>query len=79
MVHEMKLVDKYFNRIKAGTKTIEMRLYDENIYLQVSFHVPYVPPSIFNVRYFFFLNIPLNFLYIGRSFTNAKYTGLLYT
>ena len=29
MVHEMKLVDKYFNLIKEGTKTIEMRLYDE--------------------------------------------------
>lgn len=29
MVHEMKLNDNPFKKIKAGTKKIEMRLYDE--------------------------------------------------
>lgn len=29
MIHKMKLRDKPFKSIKAGTKTIELRLYDE--------------------------------------------------
>ena len=29
MIHKMKLKDKPFKSIKAGTKTIELRLYDE--------------------------------------------------
>ncbi len=29
MVHNMRLDETYFQKIKAGTKTIEMRLYDE--------------------------------------------------
>ena len=29
MLHEMKLASNPFNSVKAGTKTIEMRLYDE--------------------------------------------------
>ena len=29
MVHEMRLNDEPFQAIKDGTKTIEMRLYDE--------------------------------------------------
>ena len=29
MVHQMRLQDSPFNSIKAGTKDIEMRLYDE--------------------------------------------------
>ncbi len=29
MIHKMKLRDKPFKLIKAGTKTIELRLYDE--------------------------------------------------
>ena len=29
MIHKMKLRDKAFKSIKAGTKTIELRLYDE--------------------------------------------------
>jgi ASC-1-like (ASCH) protein len=29
MKHEMKLDSKYFDKIKDGTKTIELRLYDE--------------------------------------------------
>ena len=29
VIHEMKLKEKYFNAIKAGLKTIEMRLYDD--------------------------------------------------
>ena len=29
MEHKMKLKDKPFNSIKNGTKTIELRLYDE--------------------------------------------------
>ncbi len=28
-MHEMRLHDEYFQLIKAGTKTIELRLYDE--------------------------------------------------
>ncbi|MDO4963671.1 MAG: ASCH domain-containing protein [bacterium] len=29
MIHNMKLNDEPFNKIKSGSKTIEMRLYDE--------------------------------------------------
>jgi len=29
MIHTLRLDNKYFNLIKKGTKTIEMRLYDE--------------------------------------------------
>ena len=29
MVHEMKLLEPHFNKIKNGRKTIEVRLYDD--------------------------------------------------